>query len=80
MSSSFTASNRAHDGESTYDLRGLGARNLGFSVSALKDLRDRADIFSAVYVVWQTTEYPKRARSCATLVLLDLRLAILDPL
>jgi hypothetical protein len=30
------------------DLRGLGARNVGFSVPELDDLRDRAGIFSAV--------------------------------
>jgi putative ABC transport system permease protein len=35
------------------DLRGLGARNVGFSVPELDDLRDRAGIFSAVSVVWQ---------------------------
>jgi predicted permease len=35
------------------DLRGLGARNVGFSVPELDDLRDRAAIFSAVSVVWQ---------------------------
>ena len=34
------------------DLRGLGARNVGFSVPELDDLRDRAGIFSAVSVVW----------------------------
>jgi putative ABC transport system permease protein len=37
------------------DLRGLGARNVGFSVPELDDLRDRAGIFSAVSVVWPTT-------------------------
>ncbi len=37
------------------DLRGLGARNVGFSVPELDDLRDRAGIFTAVSVVWQTT-------------------------
>ena len=35
------------------DLRGLGARNVGYSVPELEDLRDRAGIFSAVSVVWQ---------------------------
>src|SRR5271168_4628753 len=35
------------------DLRGLGARNVGFSVPELDDLRDSAGIFSAVSVVWQ---------------------------
>jgi predicted permease len=35
------------------DLQGLGARNVGFSVPELDDLRDRAGIFSAVSVVWQ---------------------------
>ena len=35
------------------DLRGLGARNVGFSVPELEDLRDRAGIFSSVSVVWQ---------------------------
>src|SRR5579863_3533126 len=35
------------------DLRGLGARNVGFSVPELEDLRNRAGIFSAVSVVWQ---------------------------
>ena len=35
------------------DLRGLGARNVGFSVPELDDLRDRAGIFSAASVVWQ---------------------------
>ena len=30
------------------DLRGLGARNVGFSVPELDDLRDRAGIFAAV--------------------------------
>jgi putative ABC transport system permease protein len=37
------------------DLRGLGARNVGFSVPELDDLRDRAGIFSAVSVVWRDT-------------------------
>jgi putative ABC transport system permease protein len=37
------------------DLRGLGARNVGFSVPELDDLRDRAGIFTAVSVVWPTT-------------------------
>ena len=37
------------------DLRGLGARNVGFSVPELDDLRDRAGIFAAVSVVWPTT-------------------------
>ncbi len=37
------------------DLRGLGARNVGFSVPELDDLRDRAGIFSAVSVVWPDT-------------------------
>ena len=37
------------------DLRGLGAHNVGFSVPELEDLRDRAGIFSAVSVIWQTT-------------------------
>src|SRR6202167_5952791 len=37
------------------DLRGLGARNVGFSVPELEDLRDRAGIFTAVSVVWRTT-------------------------
>jgi putative ABC transport system permease protein len=37
------------------DLPKLGARNVGFSVPELEDLRDRAGIFSAVSVVWQTT-------------------------
>jgi predicted permease len=36
------------------DLRGLGARNVGFSVPELDDLRDRAGIFTAVSVVWPT--------------------------
>jgi predicted permease len=35
------------------DLRGLGARNVGFSVPEFQDMRDRAGIFSAVSVVWQ---------------------------
>lgn len=35
------------------DLRGLGARNVGFSVPEVDDLRDRAGIFSVVSVVWQ---------------------------
>src|SRR3984957_10418647 len=35
------------------DLRGLGARNVGFSVPELEDLKNRAGIFSAVSVVWQ---------------------------
>jgi predicted permease len=35
------------------DLRGLGARDVGFSVPELEDLRGRAGIFSAVSVVWQ---------------------------
>jgi putative ABC transport system permease protein len=39
--------------ELSADLRGLGARNVGFSVPELDDLRDRAGIFSAVSVVWQ---------------------------
>ena len=34
------------------DLRGLGARNIGFSYPEFEDLRDRAGIFSAVSVVW----------------------------
>jgi predicted permease len=37
------------------DLRKLGARNVGFSVPELEDLRDRAGIFTAVSVVWPTT-------------------------
>jgi len=37
------------------DLRGLGARNVGFSVPELEDLRDRAGIFSSVSVVWRDT-------------------------
>ena len=37
------------------DLRALGARNVGFSVPELDDLRDRAGIFTAVSVVWPTT-------------------------
>ena len=37
------------------DLRGLGARNVGFSVPEFDDLRDRAGIFSAVSVVWRDT-------------------------
>ncbi len=39
--------------EVSADLRGLGARNVGFSVPEFDDLRDRAGIFSAVSVVWQ---------------------------
>ena len=39
--------------ELSADLRGLGARNVGFSVPEFDDLRDRAGIFSAVSVVWQ---------------------------
>jgi predicted permease len=39
--------------ELSADLRGLGARNVGFSVPELDDLRDRAGVFSAVSVVWQ---------------------------
>jgi predicted permease len=39
--------------ELSADLRGLGARNVGFSVPELEDLRNRAGIFSAVSVVWQ---------------------------
>jgi len=41
--------------ELSADLRGLGAHNVGFSVPELDDLRDRAGIFTAVSVVWQTT-------------------------
>ena len=41
--------------ELSADLRKLGARNVGFSVPELEDLRDRAGIFSAVSVVWPTT-------------------------
>ena len=37
------------------DLKGLGARNVGFSVPELDDLRDRAGVFSAVSVVWRDT-------------------------
>ena len=39
--------------ELSADLSGLGARNVGFSVPELDDLRDRAGIFSAVSVVWR---------------------------
>jgi len=35
------------------DLRGLGAKSVGFSVPELDDLRDRAGVFSAVSVVYQ---------------------------
>ena len=38
--------------ELSADLPGLGARNVGFSVPELDDLRDRAGTFSAVSVVW----------------------------
>ena len=41
--------------ELSADLPGLGARNVGFSVPELDDLRDRAGIFSAVSVVWRDT-------------------------
>ena len=41
--------------ELSADLRGLGARNVGFSVPEFEDLRDRAGIFSAVSVVWRDT-------------------------
>src|ERR1700691_489950 len=41
--------------ELSADLRRLGARNVGFSVPELDDLRDRAGIFTAVSVVWPTT-------------------------
>src|ERR1700684_576297 len=41
--------------ELSADLRKLGARNVGFSVPELEDLRDRAGIFTAVSVVWRTT-------------------------
>jgi len=41
--------------ELSADLRKLGARNVGFSVPELDDLRDRAGIFSGVSVVWRTT-------------------------
>jgi predicted permease len=41
--------------ELSADLRKLGARNVGFSVPELEDLRDRAGIFTAVSVVWPTT-------------------------
>ena len=41
--------------ELSADLRKLGARNVGFSVPELDDLRDRAGIFTAVSVVWPTT-------------------------
>jgi predicted permease len=37
------------------DLKRLGARNVGFSVPELDDLRLRAGIFSAVSVVWRDT-------------------------
>ena len=40
--------------ELSADLRELGARNVGFSVPELEDLRDRAGIFTAVSVVWPT--------------------------
>jgi putative ABC transport system permease protein len=48
------------------DLRGLGARNVGFSVPEFEDLRDRAGIFSDVSVIWQCPvnmtggEHPER--------------------
>jgi len=41
--------------ELSADLRKLGARNVGFSVPELDDLRDHAGIFTAVSVVWPTT-------------------------
>jgi putative ABC transport system permease protein len=41
--------------ELSADLRRLGARNVGFSVPELDDLRDRAGIFTAASVVWPTT-------------------------
>ena len=49
--------------ELSADLRGLGARNVGFSVPELEDLRNRAGIFSAVSVVWQWPRKPDRWRS-----------------
>ena len=41
--------------ELSADLRKLGARNVGFSVPELDDLRDRAGIFTAISVIWPTT-------------------------
>ena len=41
--------------ELSADLRGLGARNVGFSVPEFDDLRDRAGTFSEVSVVWRDT-------------------------
>src|ERR1043165_4922948 len=35
------------------DLRGLGAKNVGFSVPEFDDLRERAGVFSAVSVAYQ---------------------------
>src|SRR5579871_171354 len=35
------------------DLRGLGAKSVGFSAPEFDDLRDRAGVFSAVSVIWQ---------------------------
>jgi predicted permease len=51
------------------DLRGLGARSVGFSVPEFDDLRDRAGVFSAVSVVYQGPtnltggEHPERLES-----------------
>ena len=35
------------------DLRGVGAKDVGFSVPEFEDLRDRAGIFDSISVVWQ---------------------------
>jgi predicted permease len=51
------------------DLRGLGAKSVGFSVPEVDDLRDRAGVFSAVSVVYQGPgnltggEHPERLES-----------------
>jgi predicted permease len=51
------------------DLRGLGARSVGFSVPEFDDLRDHAGVFSAVSVVYQGPtnltggEHPERLES-----------------
>jgi predicted permease len=51
------------------DLRGLGAKSVGFSVPELDDLRDRAGVFSAVSAVYQGPgnltggEHPERLES-----------------